>query len=107
MKRGYLLLRCLAVVFLIAVFSCATPRVELTSVWKDQSYKGGFFKKILVISAARKDAIRNFSEDEFSRQLKGRGPEAIQSYTMIPFAKMLDKAVVADKIRGMGLTAYL
>lgn len=107
MKRGCLLLRCLAVVSLIAVFSCASPKVELTSVWKDQSYKGGFFKKILVISAARKEAIRNFSEDEFARQLKGRGPDTIASYTMIPFAKMLDKAVVADKIRGLGIDGVL
>ena len=87
----------------LSLSGCATPKAELTSVWKDQAYQGGYFKKVLVISAARKEAIRNFSEDEFVRQLKGRGTDAIASYTMIPFEKMMDKAVVAEKIKGLGI----
>jgi hypothetical protein len=91
----------------LSLSGCATPKAELTSVWKDQAYQGGYFKKVLVISAARKEAIRNFSEDEFVRQLKGHGTDAIASYTMIPFEKMMDKAVVAEKIKGLGIEGIL
>jgi hypothetical protein len=106
-EKRCMLFRCLAVIALVVVSSCAAPRVELTSVSRDQSYKGGFFKKILVISAARKEAIRHFSEDEFVQQLKGRGTDSVASYTMIPFAKMLDKTVVADRIKGLGIDGVL
>ncbi len=107
MRTRVLLLRWLTLLSAVAVFSCATPKAELTSVWKDQTYQGGYFKKVLVISAARKETIRNFSEDEFVRQLKGRGTDAIASYTMIPFEKMMDKVVVAEKIKGLGIGGIL
>jgi hypothetical protein len=107
MRKGLMLLPCLATVYAVALFSCAAPKAELTSVWQDPAYQGGYFKKILVISAARKEAIRSFSEDEFVKQLKGRGTDATASYTMIPFEKMLDKAVVAEKIKGLGIDGIL
>ncbi len=107
MKREQVLLRCIAAALFLLFVSCAGPKAELTSVWKDEAYRGGYFRKILVISAARKEAVRNFSEDEFVRQLKGRGTDSVASYTSIPFDKMLDKAYIMEKTRGMGIDGIL
>jgi hypothetical protein len=107
MKTRVLVLRWLALLSVVSVFSCAAPKAELTSVWKDQNYQGEYFKKVLVIGAARKETLRTFSEDEFVRQLKGGGTDAVASYSMIPFEKMMDRDVVAEKIKGSGIGGIL
>ena len=107
MKRGTVRLPNSVAVLLFVLGACAAPKVELTDVWKDDAYRGRYFKKVLVISAARKEPMRTFAENEFVAQLVGRGIEAIASHEIIPFGKMRDKAFIAERIKGMGIDGIL
>jgi hypothetical protein len=79
--------------------SCATTIV--TAVWKDESFMGPV-KKMAVIGIFKTPAIRNSFEDEFSRQLKTHGIEAVASYTMIPVDDQSDKDIVSSRLKNMG-----
>ncbi len=92
--------------FLIAMFitGCATTR--LTSAWKDPSYKGQP-RKILVIGVAKKPANKRLFEDEFVRQLKANGTDAVASYTIMPDENQGDNALIAVKMQEQGADAVL
>lgn len=107
MKRRSVPVQWLVIGLLLGFSACAAPKVELTSIWKDAAYQGGYLKKILVVSAARKVAARSYAENEFVTQMEGRGTEAVASYKIIPSEKMMDKAFIAEKITGMGIDGIL
>ena len=107
MKRRKILTVWLAFFSCFVISSCATPKAELTSVWKDQAYQGGYLKKILIIGASRKESTRRYFEDEFVRQLRARGTDAVASYEIIPFDKVLDKATVTEKMKGSRVDSVL
>lgn len=107
MERKVIRLYCLAVIFSFVLSSCATPPPRWGAVWKDENYQGGFVKKVLVIGAARQEKVRVFFEDEFVRQLKAHGAEAVASGAVIPFEKMLDKELVASKLKELGCDSVL
>jgi hypothetical protein len=86
------------------VTACATT--ELTSVWKDRSYQGQP-RKILVIGIARKALNKRLVEDEFVRQLKVRGTDAVASYTVMPDDEQGDREVIAAKMKEQGADAVL
>jgi hypothetical protein len=78
----------------------------LTAVWKDESFTGPV-RKIAVIGIFKTPAIRNFFEDEFSRQLKTHGIEAVAGYTLIPADDQSDKDIVASKLKNVGMDYVL
>jgi len=86
------------------VTACATTK--LTSAWKDPSYQGQP-RKIMVIGVAKKPVNKRILEDEFVRQLKARGTNAVASYTVMPDAKEGDHAVIAAKMKEQGADAVL
>ena len=104
MKQSSKLLCCLMIISSFLLTSCATT--ILTTVWKDESFKGPV-GKIAVIGIFKTPAIRNFFEDEFSRQLKTHGIEAVASYTIIPIDDQSDKDIVASKLRNLGMDYVL
>jgi len=104
MKQSSKLLCCLMIISSFLLTSCATT--ILTTVWKDESFKGPV-GKIAVIGIFKTPAIRNFFEDEFSRQLKTHGIEAVASYTIIPVDDQSDKDIVASKLRNLGMDFVL
>ncbi len=85
--------------------SCA-PMTSLTGEWKDPAYQGPV-KKVVVLGAAKQESVRNTFEDEFVKQLKARKIDAVASYTIVPFAQMKDRNVVAAKIKSIGADAIL
>jgi len=89
-------------VFIIS--SCAST--HLTSVWKDDAYAGRA-DKIFIIGAAQKPGIRSIFEREFVAQLKSQGIYAVASNEYIPGDTMLDKEVIASKIRELDVNAVL
>jgi hypothetical protein len=107
MKRKTVFSVWLAFFSCFIISSCATPKAELTSVWKDQTYQGGYLKKVLVIGAGRKESVRRYFEDEFVRQLQARGTDAVASYEIIPFDKVLDKATITEKMKGSRVDSVL
>jgi len=94
-----------ALLSLSLLASCASTS-SLTAVWKDQAYQGPV-KRVVVLGVAKQQAIRNFFEDEFVKQLKARGVDAAASYAIIPFAQMSDRNLVAAKIKAVGADAIL
>jgi len=99
MKQRATLLCCLVVLVGLLLSSCATTIV--TAVWKDESFTGPV-KKMAVIGIFKTPAIRNSFEDEFSRQLRTHGVEAVPGYTVIPVDDQSDKDIVASKLRNLG-----
>jgi hypothetical protein len=91
----------------IALFllsSCATTTT--TNVWRDQTYQGPV-KKILVMGISQKPGIQRFFEDEFVRQLRERGTDAVAGYTVLPYGGRMDKDLIAAKAREIGADAVL
>ena len=91
---------------LIAIFSAGCATTSLTSAWKDPSYQGRP-QKIMIIELAKKPANKRLIEDEFVREFKARGTDAVASYTVMPDDKQGDNAVIADKMREQGADAVL
>jgi len=92
------------VLMAISIAACATT--QLTSAWKDPAYKGQP-RKIMVIGIAKKPVIKRIFEDEFVRQLKARGVDAVASYTVMPDKVQDDHTVIAEKVKKQGADAVL
>jgi hypothetical protein len=107
MERRSVVRGCLAVIALFAISSCATPPPRWGAVWKDENYRGGYVKKVFVIGAARQEKVRVVFENEFVNQLKAHGADAVASGTVIPFEKMMDKELVASKVKESGCDSVL
>jgi hypothetical protein len=90
--------------------SCATTASRSTTVmtdtWKDKAYQGKP-QKIMILMAAKSSDTRNLFENRFAGELQGRGNDAFQSYTTIPFEQLRDKELVKSKIRGSGADTVL
>lgn len=101
------------IIFLFSVFVCialmmhACATTELRHVWKDKSYQGGMFKKILIIDTDTSSETKRFMEDEFSDQLQSRGVEGMQSHTIFPEDTILEKKTITAKIKELGLDSII
>lgn len=105
MKKGIgFLSLCLAALVLLILASCATTK--LLTVWKDESFQGTI-RKVAVVGVFSRPAIRNLFEDEFVRQLKARGVDAVASYTFLPADELSHKELVISKIKESGVDAAL
>lgn len=82
---------------LIALLVTACASTQLTAVWKDPSYQSRP-TKIMVIGVAKNPVNRRLFEDEFVRQLKSRGTDAIASYTVLPDRQQDDQEAIAKKV---------
>jgi hypothetical protein len=74
--------RALAVAGLLLVSACSSTTV--VDQWQSPDFKGAPFKRILVVGVTSQAVIRRIFEDEFVRQLRARGTDAVASYTLIP-----------------------
>ena len=77
-----MLARALASVVLALLSACSST--TLVDQWQSPDFKGGPFKRILVVGITKEAVIRRVFEDEFVRQLRARGTDAVASYTLIP-----------------------
>ena len=91
---------------LVATLVTACATTQLNAVWKDQSYQGRP-DKILVVGLAKNPVNRRIFEDEFVRQLKAHGTEAIASYTVLPDRQKDDHAIIAAKVAELGADTVL
>ena len=78
----------------------------MTSDWKDREYQRKPLK-IMVIGVTKKPENKRIFEDEFVRQLKTWGTDAVASYTVIPDEMQGDHAVIAAKMKEEGADAVL
>ena len=107
MKRGEGIAVILMVVVSVSLMVSCAASMKLVSVWKDDTYHGEHFRKLLVIGTAEKPGVRRFFEDEFVDQFRARGIHAVASYTLIPIDKVTDKETIAEKIKDQGIDAVL
>ena len=83
----------LAIIGTTALLSaCASTTV--TAVWRDDAY-AGMPHKALVILVSDQPVIMRVFEDDFARQLKARGVEAVPGYSLLPMDRKLDKDEIA------------
>ncbi len=94
----------LGILITLLITACATTKI--TSAWKDQSYQGRPHK-IMVIGVAKKPVNKRIFEDEFVRQLKSRGTDAIASYTVLPDEKQDNQEAIAAKMKELSADAVL
>lgn len=96
------LMRMTAVGLTALLAACAAT--TLTNAWKDPEYKGGGFRKLLVVGASDSPTNRRIFEEEFSRALRAAGVEAVASYTVIAQdGKKIDEAAMQEVVRKQGL----
>jgi hypothetical protein len=87
--------------------SCASPSMQLTDNWRNSTYTGPAFKKIMVVAMTKRDDMRQPIEDEFAKQLKARGVAAATCYECIPDPDKVTREELAKVSQGMGIEAYL
>jgi hypothetical protein len=66
----------------LALAACQTTSIQ--SAWYDTSYKGGPFKKIVVIASDGTTADSRVFEDIFVQKLQAAGVQAVPGYTTVP-----------------------
>ena len=100
-----------AFVLALGLAACASqPRI--VEQWDDPGFKGGGFKRVLVLGVTRDGTVRRVFEDEFSAGLRARGVEAVPAYTVLPDdgrveRPKLEAAVRAAKADAVILTRVL
>jgi hypothetical protein len=97
---------CFGILLMTLMVSACIP-TQVTSVWKDPAYQRQP-QKIMVIGVALTPAIKKIVEDEFVRQFKSRGVDAVASYTLLLAEQLNDHdAVIAAKLKNQGADAVL
>ena len=79
----------LAVLLLV---SCAGTK--LVDQWRDPAWKGSAYKKVLVFGISEQQNVRKAFEEEFAKNIKERGADAIPSYNLLPEVGKADRARV-------------
>ena len=93
--------RAFAVAILLALLAgCAST--SIVEQWQSPDYKGGPFKRLLVVGVTKEATVRRIFEDEFVRQLRARGTDAVASYTLIPEDGQVDRPRLERAVKESG-----
>jgi hypothetical protein len=102
--------RILFLIIMILVLSVtggtSYARIVVSDVWKEKSYQGPA-KKVVVFCVMHDAVNRILFEDEFVRQLKARGVNAMPGYVIIAPDKFVEKDVAFTKMRALGADVVL
>lgn len=98
---------CSLILFIAVLVLNSCASTTLTSVWKDENYRIGNIKKVLIVVFSEKPAFRRFFEDEIQSQMTPFGIDAISSYTVILDENLFDKEFVAAQAKDLGADAVL
>ena len=90
----------------LLTLSCASS-MQLTGNWRNSTYTGPAYKKIMIVAMTKQDDMRKSIEDEFAKQLRSRGVEAATCYECIPDPDKVTREELAKVSQGMGIEAYL
>ena len=88
----------------LLVAACATT--QPSAVWKDPLYQA-HPRKVMVVGIAKQPVNRRIFEDEFVRQLKAHGTNAIASYTVLSDELEKNHDAIAAKLGQQGTDAVL
>ena len=93
--------------FAAALLTLSCVSMRMTDEWRDKTFLGSPYKKIMVVALTKRADIRQPVEDEFNRQIKARGGEAVACYVCIPDVDKISREELAKVGTGMGIEAYL
>lgn len=93
----------LAAVFLLS--ACASTQIQ--SIQPAADFHSARIRRVLIVSIASTPQIRKILEEEFARQWKERGVEAVASLAVLPPEATLDKAGVAPFAKAQGYDSVL
>lgn len=77
--------------------SCSAP--TSISSWVDNDYKGGVFKKVLIVALIKDDAYRKVYEEKISNALKGEGVNAVNSIVVMNSDRKYSKEEIASVLK--------
>lgn len=81
-------------IVITALMATACASTTLTNSWRAADYTGTL-TSLMVVGVSKQASVRRVFEDEFVLQLRGRGIEAVSSYTLLPN----DGPVAAEQLR--------
>ena len=99
-----MLCRLLLVAGFFLTSGCTTTK--LLSVWKDPEYTGTP-RHIMVIGMMANLALKTQFEEEFVRELRARGVDAVAGSSHLPAGTILQKDVIEGKMRDVGADTVL
>jgi len=89
----------------LIVSACASTTLDMT--WRDPTYEGRPFAKVLVVGSTDSPDSRRIFEDILVSELKGRGVEAVASYTLIPGVGDVKRDKVVGAVKTSGADSVL
>jgi len=95
----------LAVGVALLLSACASMTAD--SAWRDPTYEGPPFKKVMVIAWIDRPSVRRTVEDIFVGDLTRRGIGAVASYTLIPDARGVKREAVLEAAKRSGVDSVL
>ncbi|RPI10720.1 MAG: hypothetical protein EHM71_02820 [Zetaproteobacteria bacterium] len=90
----------LAGVIVATLSACASTTLDTT--WRDPTFAGQPFTKVLVVGSTDSAENRRIFEDTVVGELKARGVNAVASYTMIPNESDVKRERVIEAVRTAG-----
>ena len=90
----------------LMTLSCASP-MRLTDNWRNSTYTGPAFKKIMIVALTKHVDLRQPIEDEFAKQLRSRGVEVATCHEYFPDPDKATREELIKVSQGMGIEAYL
>lgn len=96
MKRKPIACALVGVLGLVMLASCGSTK--LAGAWKEPTFTGGPFKKVMVVAIAQQEGRRRIFETEFATALKAHGVEAFASGSHFSGSDQLSEDAVAAKL---------
>jgi hypothetical protein len=85
--------------------ACASTQMQ--SIQREPEFSADKIHKVLIISIARTPEVRQLVEEEFVKQWKDRGVDAVSSFKVLSVGVPLDKAGIAPFARAQGFDSVL
>lgn len=89
----------------LIVSACASTTLDMT--WRDPTYEGRPFAKVLVIGSTDNADNRRIFEDILAGELTSRGIGAVASYTLIPNEADVKRDKVVEAVKTYGADCVL
>jgi hypothetical protein len=96
----------LAMAVALGLTACAAS-TKIVNEWVSPDYTSPRFRKIMVIGVSKQPSIRRTFEDEFVKQLKATGVDAVPSYLYIPEDGQVDEGRLQAAVKQAGADAVI
>ena len=96
-----------AVLISMVLLVAACASTNLSNSWTTPDFKGPPLKKLMVVGVSNQPALRRTFEDEFVKELKAAGVDAVASYNFIPEDGQVEEARVTQAVKEAGVNGVL